>query len=407
MKRFYLLALCLMICSCSHSSTPSIEVSPESDLTVGEQNNQFAFDFFKQIKDQSGNFFFSPYSISTAFSMTAAGAKGSTASEMWSVLHYRPDEFAAMKQLRETLTINRQLERDPELHVANALWVQKELPILPEFRKIMNKDFAAPLENTDFINNPTNAIQRINDWVRKSTNAKIDEIVTPDDVSPDTRLILTSAIYMKAQWRNLFEESLTTEESFHVSPQRTINVPMMHNTEYFRLFEGKTMTAIEMPYDYNFEDAPSLSMVLVVPTNEASLTDLENSISIEKWNKWKNAGKWRNVELSLPKFKIESEMELNPIMTQLGMREAFIPQANFSGITGKKDLYINKAVHKTFINVDEKGTEAAGATGVMMSLTSLRETEEPYQLVVDRPFLFFIVEQNTQAILFMGRVTEP
>jgi serpin B len=401
------LTLSLLFCSCSPSNTQSTVHSTESGETIQNENNQFAFDFLKQLKNRSENLCFSPYSISTAFSMTAIGAKGITANQMWSTLHYNPNQLAALKHLTEALTVEKKSDQDAEVLLSNALWVQKDLPIENQFRKTMQEDFTAPFESLDFIHQPALAIQRINQWVKKSTRSKIEEIVTPDNVSSDTRLILTSAIYMKAQWKHPFEKNATTQKTFYVSNEKSIEVPFMYNTNYFKLFEGEGVTMLELPYYFESEKAPKLSFVLLMPSLESSVTSLEAKLSPVQWSEWMSLAEYRNVELSMPKFKIESELDLNEIMISLGMKEAFTPQADFSGITGGRDLFINKAVHKTFIDVDEKGTEAAAATVVMMALTSWIEPEKAYPLAINHPFIYFIVDQNTNTILFMGRVVEP
>lgn len=385
-------------------------VKPENTGMINavvDGQNRFAFELYKHIRQLDGNIFFSPYSISTALAMTSAGAKGETANQMLHVLNFQNNALSALADLNNQLTHAQVLGSPvPQLLIANAIWVQRGFPLLPAFSNSMQRNFMAQVESLDFSNNPTQASDTINHWVENQTRGKIVQLFSPHDISANTRLVLTSAIYMKAQWLHLFQESLTTKKPFYQG-QAPISVDMMKTAASFPLYVDRNFAAIELPYLNQTGEGPRLNMIIVLPKDRNGLAQVENEFALGRWNSWLGQMKMRRVDLSLPRFKIEQRMELNQLLEGMGMKLAFTPQANFSGISGHSDLYISKAIHQTFISVDEKGTEAAAATGVVMNLTSFHEDGLPYAFVADHPFWFAIFDTNTRAILFMGRVAQP
>lgn len=373
-----------------------------------ESNDRFAFDLYYQLAQKKGNLFFSPYSISAAFAMTAAGAREETAKEMMSVLHLKENAFPGFAALSKKL-ISKQGNGNngtlsPTLNVANAIWPHKGLELLPFYRETIEKDFGAPIYTVDY-ENTAKAIERINNWVEERTNGKIRNLLSSQDVSLDTRLVLTSAIYMKAQWMNQFSERATKKGAFHMDAKTAVDTDMMTAIERYDLYTDKDVAVLALPYSYESE-GPKLVMMIVLPATIEGLSKLEEELTFKQWLGWMEKMDSRRVRMKIPKFKMESRFELNSPMEALGMKLAFSSKANFSDMTGKPDLFISKAVHQTFINVDEKGTEAAAATGIVMNKTSL-EVEEPYNFNADHPFLFIIYDQATRSILFMGRFAVP
>jgi serpin B len=291
--------------------------------------------------------------------------------------------------------------------LANAAWVQKGMGLLPNYQRTIRQHFGSPIETVDFAKNSSQAIATINQWVFNLTKGKIKDLLSSQDVSDSTRLVLTSAVYLKAQWLSPFDDGLTKSESFHVNKKDSQDVQMMQINKGFPLYVDNNVSVIELPYANASGKGPQLVMVIALPKDATHLDQIEENLSLSQWKNWIEQMRIKQVELSMPKFKIQTRMDLNDTMKALGMKLAFTPNANFSGITGNSDLYINKAVHQTFINVDEKGTEAAAATAISMNLTSAPDPEPPYVFKADHPFIYVIMDRSTGTILFMGRLSKP
>lgn len=411
MSRLHAALLGLGILSASFSlnvSAQPVEYNQEHQAALVEDTQLFAFDLYQRLSKQQGNLFFSPISISTAFAMAASGARGDTEKEMMQVLHLTKNAFTAFAPLTKQLVANTQARPSlPILRLANAAWVQKGFELLPSFQTTLQENFGSPIANADFAEEPAKAVETIDQWVLEQTNGKIDHLLTLQDITQNTRLVLVSAVYMKAQWERIFDKHLTQDAPFHVSASKTVNASMMHVTAYFPLFVDENAAVIEVPYVRDPLSGPELKMLIALPSEATSLQQLETELTPQKWGQWMDRMKSQRVHLSIPKFKIETRLDLNAVMQGMGMKLAFSPKADFSGITGHPDLYINKAVHQTFIDVDENGTEAAAATGISFNLTAVREEKEPYQFIADRPFLFLILDKKTESILFMGRFMQP
>lgn len=399
----------LLAASCSHEPKhPAVTQKFEPVSALIEGDNQFTVSFYKEASQKPGNLFVSPYNISSAFGMAALGARGKTAEQMYQTLHQTPSTLASSSELQKKLESPKQPKKeDTLLQFANSIWIQKDFSILPAFKKSMTQDFGTSFESVDFAHHASQAVKTINQWVDLHTKNKIKELVSEDDISQETRLVITSAVYMKAEWMYPFDKNATTKEPFYSTSKESIDVDTMHNTEAFNLYVNDDIALVELPYNHESEQGSHLSMFIALPKDRGGLDKLEHQLTLSQLSDWIHSSKKHRVWLSLPKFKIETALELNDFMINLGMSDAFIPTGDFSGITGNKDLYISKAVHKTFINVDEQGTEAAAATGVMMSLTSILEPEEPYRMQADHPFLFVIMDRKTDTILFIGRVVKP
>jgi len=368
---------------------------------VVDANNQFAMDLYNNWDSQKGNIFFSPYSISSALAMTYEGARGETATEMQNVLHIPIDQTTRTSEFSQ---INAQIN-DPNkpylLTIANALWAQENYPFSQDYLSLIDKYYDGKATNLDFISNPEGSRQTINQWVEDKTNDKIQNLIQKGLINSYTRLVLTNAIYFKANWTLQFDATLTQNKSF-MSDNGNLIIPMMEQIDNFNYAESSDMQALELPYQGN-----DISMLVLLPKD--SISSLESSLTLSKLNKIRNALEMEKVDVSLPKFKIETDYSMSKDLSGMGMPTAFSAEnADFSGMTGKQDLFISEVVHKAFINVTEQGTEAAAATAVIMG-TSLSPSHytPPKVFNADHTFIFVIQQKSTGNILFMGRVSNP
>ena len=385
----------------------SPDVSATEEATLVDGNTAFAFDLFQELKNEDGNIFYSPYSISLALAMTYAGARGETATQMADTLHYdlsQDNLHPAFNYL--DLELAKRGEgakgKDDEgfrLNIVNAIWGQKDFTFLPEFLNTLAENYGAGLRVLDFVNETEKSRITINDWVSDETEERIKDLIPPGQLDAATRLVLTNAIYFNAAWQYQFEESLTSDSPFHLLNGQDVTVPMMKQTESFGYTAGEGYQAVEQQYD-----GGELSMVIILP-DSVEYDSFEDRLSAEKANEIINSLHYTQVELAMPKFEFESEFKMRDTLSQMGMPVAFSLGADFSGMTGEKDLYIDQVIHKAFVSVDETGTEAAAATAVDMKLTS--EPAEPVKVTINHPFIFFIRDIETSTILFVGRIMNP
>lgn len=383
----------------------SAQPAPATDVkAVAESNNRFALDLYGKLKKEEGNLFYSPYSVSTALAMTYAGARGDTAEEMAKTLHFDlpPDRLhpAYAEMIRDLNEAGK--KGDFQLSVANRLWGQKGEAFLKEFLDLTERTYRAGLSQVDFVGDTEGARKTINDWVEKQTAEKIKELIKKDVIGRDTVLVLTNAIYMKADWLDKFQKHETRDEPFFAAGNKELKVPTMHQTARFGHADGDDLQALELVYK-----GGRLSMVILLPRQKDGLAGVEKGLP-ENLTKWLAQLKTQRVRVALPKFKATKEFSLGQTLQSLGMVKAFDGgQADFSGMNGKRNLFTSAVVHKAFVAVDEEGTEAAAATGTVMNLTAAPIAEQIIEFRADHPFVFLIRDRQTGAILFMGRVTEP
>ena len=389
-------------------SGPDDSAGGDSLRAVVEGGNRFAFELYGRLSRNEGNLFFSPMSIDTALAMTYPGAAGSTASQISRTLGLPPsveESTAGFSALLEQLNHPRSFDGQPayDLIVANALWGQEGYPFKPEYIRLLSTGYGAGLKETDFHRSEA-ARKAINDWVAGTTRDKIKDLVPPGAIDALTRLVLTNAIYFKSNWQNRFEESATRDEPFRLPEVSPVEAPMMHQQARFGYMDNSDLQMIELPYTWN-----DLSMLILLPRKADGLTALETKLSAENLASWQTLLTTRLVDLSLPKFTFTSEFQLSNPLQEMGMADAFNPQkADFSGIAqATEKLFISEVLHKAFVAVDEKGTEAAAATAVVMVGTGLPKPEEPVTFRADHPFLFLIRHNQTRSILFLGRVINP
>lgn len=377
---------------------------------IGQANNAFAIDLYgKLAPGESANLFFSPNSIETALAMTYAGARANTAKQMAAVLHLPPDSDTIDKDLGNFIRelngagAEKDKARGYELSVANALWGQSGFPFLPRFMNLLRTDYGAGFQQVDFLHNADGARQTINAWVEKETQDKIQNLIPPGVLNPATELVLTNAIYFKGTWAAPFDKKATQDQPFHVSAGGEKKVPMMQRTGNYRYAEGADFQALKLPYA-----GYALSMIVLLPHAADGLPQLEKELTAStKLSDFFDRFDDEKVVVSMPRFRMTNSFELAPALISMGMEDAFGGRADFSGMTGAKGLFISNVIHKAFVEVNEQGTEAAAATGVVMVGAVAFRPKPPKVFRADHPFLFVIRDEKSGAILFMGRLAKP
>lgn len=366
---------------------------------VVEAGTRFAFDLYGELAAERGNLFFSPYSVSAALSMTYAGAGGVTAEEIARVLHIEGDSGRWHEAVG---SFQAELGRSGDgytLSIANRLWGQRDYEFSRSFLDVTREHYGAELSQLDF-SAPEQARATINDWVAGQTQQKIQELLAQGTIEDSTRLVLTNAVYFKGTWLAQFDPERTTDAPFYPEPERPVTVSMMHHKGRFAYGELDDLKVLEIPYSGN-----EITMVLLLPREADGLVALEQKLTHESFNDWIGSLHELEVQVALPRFTVSASLDLGSLLPRMGMASAFDPRlADFSGMTGRRDLFISAAVHEAYVEVNEEGTEAAAATGIVMGLTSARPGPS---FIADHPFLFLIRDRATDAVLFLGRLQDP
>jgi serpin B len=371
-------------------------------VEVVEGNNRFAFDLYGRLRHRPGNLFFSPHSLSTTLAMTYAGARGETAQQMAATLHFSlppADLHPAFAALDRQLNDGK--GRRYKLAVANALWGQEGEPFLPDFLRLLAENYGAGLRRVDFLS-VAQARRTINSWVEEQTGGKIKDLLQPPVPGPDTSLVLTNAIYFKGDWTSPFPKGATKDEMFTVTEDKGVPVPMMHRTGRLGYLDGGDFQALELPYA-----GDDLAMIVLLPKKADGLAEFEQSLTTERLSAWLARLRPHRVDVALPRFKVESRFELEKVLPEMGMPLALTPSADFSGMNGKRDLFISAVIHKAFADVNEEGTEAAAATAVVITRAMAAAPEPAVVFRADHPFAFLIRHNRSGSLLFLGRVVNP
>jgi len=395
------------------------EYVPDADTWELEQGNtDFAFDLYRELKSESGNIVFSPYSINTAMAMLYAGARGRTETEIADVFHFTlPRErlhpaFNAVDQELRSRGVPQSPDAEPwfRLNVANALWGPPEDSWNPDYLDILARYYGSGLREIDLAADPEGSRNIINEWVSENTEGRIPDILQPGElISEATILVLTNAIYFKARWEMPFQESNTRDADFHLLDGSTTSVAMMEFTERSMTFEraeGDGWAAVSLPYDLDGRQGNpwfeyGLSMVVIVP-DEGGFREFEDTFDREKLDSIIGDFNQGPVHLFMPKFTYRFHTGLKDTLSRMGMGSVFA-SADLSGMIGGDALFVRDVIHEAFIAVDEKGTEAAAATAIGVDCIG----GELLELTIDRPFMFVIRDQATKEILFIGRVLNP
>jgi len=386
-------------------TSPDVSTSEQALLVEG--NSAFAFELYQELKEEEGNLFYSPYSISLALAMTYAGARGETAQQMADTLHFLLEQerlHPAFNWLDAELAKRGAGAegKDGEgfrLNIVNAIWGQKDYEFLSSFLDVLAENYGAGLRILDFINETEKSRLAINDWVSDQTEGRIEDLIPQGAIDALTRLVLTNAIYFNAAWAYPFNGNITADGPFYLLDGGQVTVPMMKQTESFNYTEGEGYQAVELLYD-----GGELSMVILLPEAD-NFEPFEEGLQAQQVCDIISGLQPTEVALTMPKFEFDSEFSLKDTLPEMGMPIAFSSSADFSGMTGNPELFISDVVHKAFVAVDEAGTEAAAATAVIMKLTAV--PEPPVEVTMDRPFIFLIRDIETGAILFVGRVMNP
>ncbi len=382
------------------------EVSASDLATLVDGNSAFAFNLYQELREKEGNLFYSSYSISLALAMTYAGARSETEEQMDDALCF----ILPQNQLHSAfnalaLELDSRGEgaqgKDGEgfrLNIVNAIWGQRDYAFLTEFLDLLAVNYGTGLRVLDFMGAPEESRVTINDWVSEQTEDRIEDLIPQGLINPATRLVLTNAIYFNAAWAYPFDEDFTRDGVFYLPDGGEVTVPMMRQTESFGYAEGDGYQAVELQYD-----GGEFSMVILIPAS-GQFETFEEALDAPQVEGIIGSLGYKQVSLTMPKFEFDSSFSLREALAEMGVPVAFSGGADFSGMTGNRDLFIADVVHKAFVSVDEAGTESAAATAVVMELTAMPETVE---VTIDRPFIFLIRDIETGAILFVGRTLNP
>lgn len=409
MKTIILLLLAFVLTSIS--SCQKNDVQPPSNNIIDldeksarliEADNEFGLEMFQKVREDSDeeNIMISPLSISVALGMAYNGADGDTKTEMEEAMKLNgltADEInASYKMLIEAL---QSLDEDVNFEIANAIFYADIMGVKPAFLDVNKNVYDAEVERLDF--NSPSSVNTINNWVAGKTNDKITQII--EQLNPLDRMVLLNAIYFNGTWSNEFDEEGTHELDFHKSDGTTIKVPMMNKLEKLDYTANSLFKAIKMPYGNG-----QYNMVVFLPETGRNSQDVIGELSATKWEKWMNEFEETDrVDITMPRFKFAFEAGLNDLLKKMGMQKVFIPEvADFSKISDV-ELYISAVKHKSFIDVNETGTEAAAVTSITFTTTSIGNEPPTVPFFVNKPFVFAITENDTDAILFIGEVQNP
>lgn len=406
-----LAVLSLLIGACSNNAITETETVIPSQATMAMNstaintvvaaNTRFSFKLFNQIYQQqeNQNIVISPASISAALSMTYNGAKGETKEAIANTLELSGISLEEINQ--GNIELKQSLETTDEkitLNIANSLWLDQSTSFLPDFIQRVAESYKAQLTQLDF--SDPNSAAEINNWVKDKTNSKIEKIV--DRIEANQILFLINAVYFKAQWQTRFSEAATEASPFTLLDGSTKQHPLMNHSGDYNYLETDTFQAIHLPYGEG-----RWGFYVFLPKTDASLASFYENLTAENWQKWMKELRYNYVpgSITLPRFTLEYDITLNDTLKALGMEIAFDPeQSDFSAMT-ETPATISQVKHKTFIEVNEEGTEAAAATSVGIVATSV--PPPPFSMVVDRPFFCAIRDNETGTILFMGSIVDP
>ena len=387
-----------------HDTNPAATQDELAKLVSG--NTAFALDLYQALlKSNSGNLFYSPYSISIALAMAQAGARGDTLQQMNSVMHYTlpgnslHTAFNALQLALASREKNagRPDVKDFQLNIANSTWGQAGYKFLQDYLDVLAVNYGAGLRLVDFKADPEKARQLINDWVAQQTAQKIQDLIPQGGINDLTRLVLANAIYFNAPWEHTFEAANTENGPFTNLDGKQSNVPMMKQQASFPYTKSDGYQAIDLPYS-----GDKLSMIVVLP-DSGQYDRIEKAFTPALLETIQKNLQVASVNLALPKFKVESTFSLGDELQKMGMPDVFDPaKADLSGMDGSRSLYISSVAHKSYVSVDENGTEAAAATAVIVGTTSM--PVEVIDLKIDRPFMFLIRDNVSGSILFVARV---
>ncbi len=391
--------------ACETENLPQTENKINVDKTTREiiqADNDFGITLFKEVAAsdaEADNVFISPTSVALALAMTYNGAGGDTKKAMENTLKKAGFTLEEINQSYKSL-MGALVSVDPGvlLEIANSIWYRQDFSVLPDFISVNSTYYQAQVNSLDFSDPLAKAV--INNWVKENTHGKIAEII--DQIPEEAVMYLINAIYFKGIWRSEFDREKTTDKVFTTGEGLQITVPMMQQQDTFRYARYDNLSCVELPYGQG-----NFNMIILLPETGVDIQEIIAALTPESWNSIIQSLSDREVVIQLPRFKFEYKNTLNDELTDMGMGLAFSDQADFSKISSPARLAISRVLHKTFVEVNEEGTEAAAVTAVEIVNTSIGESVPPVFFFVNRPFVFAIRERETGAIVFMGSVKNP
>ncbi len=412
MKLLYLF-LMLFFISCEQSSqdhplSKDAQVSIEAEQALTRDTSEFALDLYSKLNQKKGNFVVSPYSLSSTAAMLYAGTRGNTQMEIARAFHFtraydRVCEVFSF--LNKKLELNGAQAGDYHLYIADSIWLQKGKHLQAAY---MDLAASATLREVDFAHTAEHSRLMINKWVEKNTGQVIKGFLDEKAVNASTRIILANAVYFKAKWRSPFSSNATVDAPFYLDDERIIQVPTMHQYGTFPFYEEDDFSVVSMPYLCKKGDATGdLSLYIFLPKDVEGLEDFEARLNQRRLVQCLDRLEEKELSLALPKFRIDYKRELNDVLKQMGMKDVFTTRANFSGMVNEPDLFLSAVVHQAMIKIDEEGTEAAAASAAVIALMAMPPQESSVTFNAKHPFLFLLRDNNSGAILFLGRVVKP
>lgn len=390
MKYCTSLIILLLITSSAYSQTDRLTKSL----------NSYTFDLYGQIKTDNENLFISPLSTYYALLVAYEGAKNETKAEFERVLHIdNAESLTNFKDFSENLISWR--DSSNYLNISNAIWIQKDFSVITDYKNEIIEKYSSDFKTVDFKQKIT-ASNEINNWVTNKTNGLIKDIISPNDINTDTRLIILNAIYFIGKWADEFDKIFTKSDDFYSINKERSEVDFMCKMEYLEYYENTDFQFISKPYEGNDK-----SFCIILPKKRYGLIDIENILTDSILDAITHNTDYLEVRLSIPKFKLETTYSLKEPLIKLGLEKAFTPNADFSGITREVPLMIDKVTHKTYIEINEEKTEAAAATIVeMLDCSTGGSMSRPKIFRVDHPFTFMIIDNKTKGIIFIGRYVQ-
>jgi len=407
-----ILVFCFLISGCTQDLSGYIPTfSSSSRDKIVEANNRFSMDLYSDLArntaNKDRNLFFAPWSISSAIAIVYDGSRNKTADEIQNVFHF-PENHTELREgffsLDSEYTPNTSAYT---LRTANALWAEKTYPFLPEFMQMASDSYGAQATNLNLINDAEGSRNTINSWIAKETDGKINGLVPQGSIDRYTRLIITNAIYFKGTWVKEFDAAKTSEQPFQLTSGETVPVEMMVRNDRSALFmygESDQIQILEMPYVTG--TGTTISMLILLP-REGNLDRLEKSLTVQKLDELKKTMTTQMVLTYIPKFRLNTQYQLSRDLAAMGMPTAFSDDADLSGMDGTQNLAVDEIIHNAYLDVDEKGTEAAGATYAKIYYKGDRQDPDPFVFRADHPFILIIEDKDNGNILFMGRVMNP
>lgn len=365
--------------------------------------SEFAFDFFKQASDGNNkNVVFSPFSISPTIGMVALGAEGETEQQISKVFHFDLNNADFQSQMGKLqTTISSSATDSTEINIANRIWIENTYKIRCNYSKQLKKQFKAEIHKTDFIGSPEPSRLNINKTIESDTKDYIKDLLPQGSIDDQTRLVLTNAIYFKGKWDINIDPQKTSDREFTLSDGKKIKCPTMYVNDEFKIFESSSYKALQMDYK-----GKKLSMLILLPNEDINFADFQEKMNYDLYKTTvAGLGNKGKIKVYLPKFKITTSFEMKDALSKMGMPIAFSNGADFSGISKKNDIKISNVYHKAFIEVSEEGTTAAAATAAVMVMKSGYAPQNMF--VANRPFIYILHDNETQTILFMGKVEVP